>query len=365
MRTAERSAGQYLKPRLSEERVRQTWARILTQHPFRPQGHMTLRWILVPSVLVAVAVGAFAVLHRPAPRAITGGDLTIASAGEPRSFELAKASIELQPFASITVAPAQPFEQRVSVTRGAARFQVTHDPTQRFVVSAGAVEVDDVGTVFTVAREGSDGELVRVSVISGDVEVRVGAETPRPLHAGESLTTPELPRESSPTASIGTHGISPTQTPAQLPDESIGAASEPEPASSASAVRAIEPISAKSLLAGATAARQAGDPSGEAQALDTLRRHFPRDPRAPIAGFELGIIRMDQLGNRRGALEALRSAIALDPGASFREDAEARIVTLLDELDDVTGCRAARNAFLSRYPESVHRASIQRRCQSR
>jgi hypothetical protein len=327
---------------------------------------MTVRWILVPSVLVAGAVAAFAVLHRPAPRAIAGGDLTMASAVEPRSFELAGAKIELQPFASITVAPAQPFEQRVSVTRGAARFRVTHDPSHRFVVSAGAVEVDDVGTVFTVAREGTDGELVRVSVMSGDVEVRVGAETPLPLHAGESLTTPELPLESSPTASIGTRGISTPQAPTQMPGASIGTASAPEPASlDSTAARAIEPISAKSLLAGATAARQAHDPSGEAQALDTLRRHFPRDPRAPIAGFELGILRMDQLGNRRGALDALRSAIALDPGASFREDAEARIVTLLDDLDDVTGCRAARNAFLSRYPESVHRASIQRRCQSR
>jgi hypothetical protein len=74
---------------------------------------------------------------------------------------------------------------------------------------------------------------------------------------------------------------------------------------------------------------------------------------------------MDQLGNRRGALEALRAAIALGPASSFREDAEARIVVLLDELEDMTGCRASRDAFLLRYPESVHRASIQRRCQSR
>jgi hypothetical protein len=74
---------------------------------------------------------------------------------------------------------------------------------------------------------------------------------------------------------------------------------------------------------------------------------------------------MDQLGNRRGALEALRAAIALSPGASFREDAEARIVTLLDELGDVTGCRVSRDAFQVRYPSSVHRASIQSRCPSR
>jgi quercetin dioxygenase-like cupin family protein len=325
---------------------------------------MTVRWILVPSVLVAGAVAAFAVLHRPAPRTIAGADLTIASAGEPRSFELPGAKIELQPFASVTVAPAHPSEQRLVVTRGAVRFQVTHDPGRRFVVTAGAIEINDVGTVFTVAREGTDGELVRVSVLSGDVEVRVGAETPRPLHAGESLTTPELPLEPPPAMSIGTREN--PQAPRQMPDESISAAPEPEPAPSPPAVaRPINLITAKSLLAEATAARQAGDPSSEAQALDALRRQFPHDPRAPIAGFELGILRMDQLGNRRGALEALRTAITLSPRASFREDAEARIVALLDELEDVTGCAAARNAFLSRYPESVHRASIHGRCQLR
>ena len=74
---------------------------------------------------------------------------------------------------------------------------------------------------------------------------------------------------------------------------------------------------------------------------------------------------MDKVGNRSGALEAFRAAIAQSPGASFREDAEARIVVLLDESRDAAACRNARDMFLSRYPTSVHGGSIQRRCQSR
>jgi hypothetical protein len=379
VRTASRPPGEFLRPQISEERVRQTWAKIQARQGARrpASGAMpvVMKWAFVPAALVALGVGAFAVLRRPAPRMAVGGGLTIASEAEPRSFELAEAQIELQPFASVTVGSAQPFEQRLAVTRGAVRFHVVHDPARRFVVTAGGVEVDDVGTVFTVAREGKDGELVRVSVASGDVQVRVGSQAPRPLHEGESLTTPEpLPEapsgsppapERPPSVSVGASAATSVPSSNAVVDASPPSESPPPPPPPVGAARSADPISAKGLLAAATAARQAGDLSAEAQALDTLRRRFPRDPRAPIAGFELGIIRMDQLGNRRGALEALRAAIALGPGASFREDAEARIVVLLDELDDATGCSASRDAFLARYPESVHRASVQRRCQTR
>jgi hypothetical protein len=372
VRASPRAAGQYLNPHLSEARTRQTWAKILTRCTVRRTDSAVIRWVVVPAAVLALGAGAFMVSRHPASPMVADGGLTIASGAEPRSFELAGAEIELQPFASVTVAPVKPFEQRLAVTRGAVRFRIVHDRGRRFVVVAGAVEVEDVGTVFTVALEGKGGELVRVSVAQGDVEVRVGSLPPRPLHAGESLTTPEpvsdASREPLSAAPVGTGVARPVSTPSTF--EGMDATFEPEPVpapptSSPGATRSVDPASAKSLLAEATAARQTGDPSAEARALDTLRRRFPREPRAPIAGFELGIIRMDQLGDRRGALEALRAAIALSPGASFREDAEARIVTLLDELGEGAGCRASREAFQVRYPESVHRASIQSRCPSR
>jgi hypothetical protein len=353
MKTAQDPAGQYLKPRISEERVRQTWARILGRHALRRQQSIALRRALVPAVTLAIGVCVFVVLHRSAPRIVSGNGLTISSEAEPRTFDIASGfSVDLQPFASVTLAPADPSEQRVVVARGAARFRVSHDPTRRFVVSAGAVEVVDMGTVFTVAREGKDGELVRVSVASGDVEVRVGGQAPRPLHVGESLTTSEPSMTQT----------APTQPLARVSDTPLEPA--PAPPEGSRTLRAVEPVSAKSLLAAATAARQAGDASAEAQALDTLRKRFPHDPRGPIAAFELGRLRMDQLGDRPGALEAFRAAIALGSGASLREDAEARVIGLLDELGDATGCRASRDAFLSRYPASVHRSFIQRRCQT-
>jgi len=370
VKTAPRPLGSYFRLHLSEERTQETWAKISK----RSRGAASRRWALVPALAFSLGVLGFVGvvgLRRSAPHQVPGSGLTVASEAKPRSFEIAGARIELQPFASVTIAAAEPLEQRVEVTRGSVGFHVVHDPSRRFVVGLGAVEIVDVGTEFMVAREGENGELVRVSVESGDVEVRVGSQAPRPLHAGESLTTPQpvvappRPEPSAappPESSSGVRSIeitSPLEKDKPEPDMA------PTAAVAAATGRAVESTRAKSLLAEATAARQAGDPAGEAQALDTLRKRFPHDPRAPIAAFELGILRMDQLGNPRGALETLRAAIVESPGASFREDAEARIVRLLDQLDDAPGCRAARDAFVARYPASVHAASVQRRCPPR
>ena len=206
IKTAPLSPGQYLRPHLTETRTRQTWARIMAERPL-PHLRRTpvaRRWAVAPALALAACVGAVFILHHPAPRVVAGSGMTISSEAHARSFELAGAQIELQPFASVTVAPSQPFEQRLTVTHGAVRFQVAHDPLRRFVVMAGAVEVSDVGTAFTVAREGMDGDVVRVAVTTGEVEVRVGSRAPYSLHAGESLTTPEpTPTPAASTTSTG------------------------------------------------------------------------------------------------------------------------------------------------------------------
>lgn len=129
-----------------------------------------------------------------------------------------------------------------------------------------------------------------------------------------------------------------------------------------SAVKAIEAPSAKSLFAEATAAREAGNAHAAAQALDALRRRFPLDAHTPLATFELGRIRMDRLGDRAGALEALRSAIAIARGAAFSEDAEARVVELLDKMGRTSECGRMRAAFLARRPGSIHEAAVTGAC---
>jgi transmembrane sensor len=69
-------------------------------------------------------------------------------------------------------------ERQVSLDRGEAIFDVAHDAARPFVVSAGDERIKALGTSFVVRR---DGERVRVTLLSGKVEVvRIG-ERPRLL----------------------------------------------------------------------------------------------------------------------------------------------------------------------------------------
>jgi transmembrane sensor len=115
------------------------------------------------------------------------------------------------------------------------------------------------------------------------------------------------------------------------------------------------------LLESAKRARLAGRPRDAAIALDTLRRRYRSDPRAALAAFELGRLRLDNLGDAPGAVEALNDAIVLAPQGSFREDAEARRVDALD-AEGAPGCAEARDAYLVRYPKGIHATMVAARC---
>ena len=118
----------------------------------------------------------------------------------------------------------------------------------------------------------------------------------------------------------------------------------------------------RELLQAANDARLAGHTREAASAFDNLRRHYRNDPRAGLAAFELGRLRLDSLGDPGGAAEAFADSIALAPGATFREDAEARLVEALDRAHDAGRCAAARRGYLARFPNGLHAASVAARC---
>ena len=121
----------------------------------------------------------------------------------------------------------------------------------------------------------------------------------------------------------------------------------------------------RELFDDAQRARADGRASDAARAFDRLRRSYPRDPRAALSAFELGRLRLDVLGDPRGAEEALRDAMALGPTSPFREDAEARRVEALGRAGDMAGCVAARSAYLARWPEGTYRRAVELGCGGR
>jgi hypothetical protein len=121
---------------------------------------------------------------------------------------------------------------------------------------------------------------------------------------------------------------------------------------------------ARELFDLGNAARRAGDSSGAARAYETLIANHASDPRAGLAAFELGRLRMGPLGDVRGAVSAFRRAIALAPGAGFKEDAMARLVEAYAALGETSQCRSARDAYLTSYPRGVHASTVAKRCAS-
>src|SRR5262249_22630609 len=83
-------------------------------------------------------------------------------------------------------------------------------------------------------------------------------------------------------------------------------------------------VSAKDLLNEAQQATAQGDRRRAASLYDEIRKKHRADPRAALAAFELGRIRLDVLADPAGAEEAFRDAVRLAREPNLRDDAEAR-----------------------------------------
>ena len=252
---------------------------------------------------------------------------------------------------------------RIDLERGSVDIEATHVEGRTFVVGAGPYDVRVVGTHFVVRRD--PGAQVTVQVERGAVEVAAAAGTSgetRRLAAGEQWSAPEssaLP----PAAALAP----PSPVANAAPAAAVGASPSPNapvaPLTQATPVAgARRDESARDLFDDAQRARADGRPLDAARAFDRLRHTFPHDPRAALSAFELGRLRLDALGDPRGAEEALRDAIALGPSSPFREDAEARRVEALRRSGDGAGCLSARAAYLARWPNGTYRRAVEVGC---
>ena len=189
---------------------------------------------------------------------------------------------------------------------------------------------------------------------------RVGA-TPAPAPAGSGSAAPAV--EPPPSASAAA-----SEAPAPPSWEELARARKYKAAyevlGSDGFGRALDVGGPEKLLLLAETARGSGHIRDAERAFDALRTRHRGDARAGLAAFELGRIRQDS-GNPGGAAQALADAIALAPGAPFREDAEARRVQALEASGARGACAAARDAYLARYPSGAHAATVRTRCPDR
>jgi len=241
---------------------------------------------------------------------------------------------------AIQVVEQSPTHTTVRLRSGSAQFRVRHDSRRLFRVDAGAMEIDDLGTVFRVAHEAS-GKLT-VAVTEGRVAVLYPASAFRTeLGAGESRTFDPRPISEDAQA---------------LPKE------VPQPSTSPSPAGASPPGTARSrgtedpaaLLLAADLARRSNNPQAAVAPLRRLVEKYPKDPRAPSAAFTLGWVLLTDLGRPREAAAAFAEAERHAPRGMLAEDAAARVAEAWQRAGDSRRAAQAARHYEQLYPTGRH-----------
>jgi hypothetical protein len=338
----------YLVTEATPEELSQQWAAIEPRLARRPRS----RWSLPLSLAFVSATALLFVVrtsHQRTP------EHTWTSQGSPLTLALDDGShLQLRPDSHVSLLGQRKGEVRLQVVHGGARFEVRPDPARRFQVTAAGIDVVVTGTAFSVELESG---LPRVSVERGEVEIHPQGEARLLARLRADETWPARPAPSeTPVPSTAAQPLDPQPAaPSPAP-----AAAQPSASSSRRSTPATPaaPADSRQLLEQANAARRSGDVAQAAELLETLRVRYPRDPRAALASFELGRLRLDVLGDLPGAVQALRQSIALAPSGVFREDAEACLATAYARMRDRPRCELARRTYLERYPEGTHAAEL-------
>ncbi len=287
-------------------------------------------------VAATVAVG-FVLFHTRHPVPLSPAPVAAA-----RSLILDDGSVVTPATATTTIQVAEqaPTRTTVRLQSGSAQFHVRHDSRRLFRVDAGAIEIQDLGTVFRVAHEAAG--RIRVAVSEGRVAVLYPASQFRiELGAGESRTFDPLPGS-------GDAPKSPKEAPKLSTSPSTAGAG---PAAAPRFRRSDEPAA---LLLAADQARRSRDPQAAVEPLRRLIEKYPRDPRAPSAAFTLGWVLLTDLGRPREAAAAFAEAERHAPRGMLAEDAASRVAEAWQRAGDSGRAAQAARHYQRLYPTGRH-----------
>lgn len=361
---------EHVTPPVSDARMDQMWSGISDRmskqegRSWRVGERPGARW-LWPASAVAIAFAAMLVVWVTTPGTEARPSLlegaALETAGDGMAVDLNDGSIlTLAPRSRVALEETGAREVRLTLERGAVVCEVEPDKKRAFVVQAGGVSVRVVGTVFRVARQSDKaGEFVGVDVERGVVEVTSEDGSVRRLAAGESWSRRDAPvgdevevaaledaavenAEESPAADVVSHEPSEAHDDAG-PRRDDAAADQGE------------------AFEQAMRARRAGRTAEAASLLSDFVHRFPSDGRAGVAAFELGRLRMDQLGDLEGAARVLDVAVRRGAGG-LQDDALARLVRARAALGQTSDCRKARAEYLENFPTGVHIDQVKQLC---
>lgn len=360
---------------VTDARIERQWAALEERLPhgnMAPRRSARMLALLSMLGLAATAGVAALMLALSAARTPLPPGARIESAKAEVAVGLEDGSrVQLAPESQLRLLVNEESAVQLELAEGSAHFDVSHQKRRMFAVKVGAAEIRVIGTRFRVLREETaEGMRVSLRVQEGIVEVRrsdLDADEPRRVRAGETWSAllpgsikAVAPVAAKPSANEnGSKAASGQPEPATAPSV---APSQPAPRSVEIEQAAPSRASASELFRRASVARRAGRMQDAATEYAELLERFPKDSRAGLSAFELGRLRMDALGNPRGAIEALELAVHGRSPSSFHEDALARIVIAYDALAQTESCKNARQRYLARYPGGVHAVALSQRC---
>jgi transmembrane sensor len=219
--------------------------------------------------------------------------------------------------------------------RGSARFVVTHDG-RPFRVRVGRLLVEDLGTVFSVAR--LDDHQTRVAVEEGRVAVSCD-DSRVELGSRQSQTFVCGAPEAASSVAVAPPRAQPAANPQRTGPASVAPSRSSAPAWKILAERgqyheAYDSLHRESeapvrdetqeLLLAADTTRLSGHSHEAVPYLQRVLLRHGQDPRAHLAAFTLGRVLLDELGQAAEAAEAFERARATR--SPLAEDALARAI---------------------------------------
>jgi transmembrane sensor len=348
--------GLALRDDLEEHRIKTMWEHI-DHAPRRRPG----AWVLALGTAMLVAAVLLITLS-PARRdqrlVLTSGDVPTvleakSGASSPRFEDGSQVNLTKGSRIEVLRNDAQSFV--TALRRGAAHFDVKPGGPRRWIVEAGELSVEVVGTRFSVERQGT---TTSVNVEHGLVLVR-GERVPSGvvrLGAGERFELRASSVVSTPSASV-------TLAPATPPPARVPVPGNSSPASSASASASAagesEPHDAVDReLSLADVARTRRDHAAAVGHFEAAwRQAAPGDSRRGMAGLSLSRLLMTT--DPAKAATILRGSVA-DMPQPLMEDAMARLVEAEARAGNAAAANLAAADYLRRFPQGRRVSEVRR-----
>jgi transmembrane sensor len=236
--------------------------------------------------------------------------------------------------------------------RGSARFVVAHDERRPFRVRVGPLVVEDLGTIFSVARLSEYQfdvavEEGHVAVLCEGSRVELGGGQQRTFACGEpeKPATTAPPSAAAPTTPKVPH---PRTSPTWRLLAERGQYREAYDSLRGESQASVRDETHELLLAADTA-RLSGHSSEAVPYLRRVLAQHGNDPRSHLAAFTLGRVLLDELGRPAEAAAAFERARA--PRAPLAEDALARAIEAWARAGDAERAHALALEYQRSYPQ--------------